>query len=335
MSRFLSRRVLLVLAGLLLVSAGLVVAYLRQAHTATLAAAEADKAVLQPAMAPIPQQAYDLARGPQLFQALTPEEARRKNAETPFSIEPIIAARPFKLPTDSGLNHARAVTCLTQAVYYEAANEPLQGRRAVAQVVLNRLRSPEYPKTVCGVVFEGSELPTGCQFTFTCDGSIARPPEPRLWKEAEAVATRALDGFVEPSVGLATHYHTDWVVPYWMGSLVKLKQIGAHIFYRWPGRAGAPQGFQGVYAGVEPAGELLRPLELAALEASPPAAVETSPQAEPVRPATTPVGDDHAAGGAGSRAEAAPLVRPPSEAPPPPGFEKADSWTPQPAWRRF
>ncbi len=185
------------------------------------------------------------------FQALTPQQAQAINAAAPFAAEPIRPARPFTLKGASELDQARAERCLTQAVYYEAGFEPLQGRRAVAQVVLNRLRHPIFPKTICGVVYQGAEKPTGCQFTFTCDGALLRPPAPAAWAEAEKVAHAALNGAVEPSVGWATHYHTAFVVPYWMPTLTKLTQVGAHIFYRWPQGMGLPAAFTGVYAGGE------------------------------------------------------------------------------------
>jgi spore germination cell wall hydrolase CwlJ-like protein len=152
----------------------------------------------------------------------------------------------------SGVDRTRALQCLTAAIYYEAASEPDQGQRAVAQVVLNRVAHPSYPNTVCGVVYQGSERVTGCQFSFTCDGSLARRPSRFFWQRAEGVARAALGGFVEPSVGLATHYHTIAVHPYWAPSLVHLTTIGAHRFYRFGGPAGMPGAFRFAYAGGEP-----------------------------------------------------------------------------------
>jgi hypothetical protein len=132
----------------------------------------------------------------------------------------------------SSADRERALDCLAAAVHYEAAGEPLAGQQAVAQVVVNRLRTPGYPKSVCGVVFQGSDLPTGCQFTFTCDGSLGRRPSPSAWSRARAVAERTLDGFVMTAVGSATNYHADYVRPYWSAALTRIVQIGAHIFYR-------------------------------------------------------------------------------------------------------
>ena len=174
------------------------------------------------------------------------------NAEIPISGLPNPAAAPFKLSNVTEFDRARAVTCLAMAVYYEAANQGPDGEAAVAQVVLNRVRNPLFPKTVCGVVFQGSTQSTGCQFTFTCDGSLARRPSVDGWARARAVAERALGGFVQKDVGEATHYHTIWVVPYWQPTVLKVAQIGAHVFYRWNGELGRPSAFIGSYAGAEP-----------------------------------------------------------------------------------
>jgi len=185
-------------------------------------------------------------------------QAKLINASMPFSSAPISAARPFDLSNSDPLDKRRALLCLTQAVYYEAGFEPIEGRRAVAQVVLNRMRHPAFPKSVCGVVYQGAREPV-CQFSFVCDGSLYRRPALGAWKEAEQVAAAALDGFVERSVGAATHYHADYVAPYWAAQLAKIVQIGAHIFYRWPGAWGSTAAFSGRYIG-EPADPLsLRP----------------------------------------------------------------------------
>lgn len=153
----------------------------------------------------------------------------------------------------SGLDRSRAVECLTAAIYYEAASEPDQGQRAVAQVVLNRVAHPAYPGTVCGVVYQGSERSTGCQFSFTCDGALARRPASFFWDRARHVAQAALAGSVEPSVGLSTHYHTLQVNPYWAPSLHFVTTIGAHRFYSFRGKAGASGTFRFAYGGSEPA----------------------------------------------------------------------------------
>jgi len=149
-------------------------------------------------------------------------------------------------------DRARAQQCLTLAIYYEAATEPDAGQRAVAQVVLNRVAHPTYPDTVCGVVFQGSERRTGCQFSFTCDGAMARQPARMWWDRAATVARQALSGVVYAPVGLATHYHTVQIHPYWADSLQNVGTIGAHRFYRWRGAAGRSLAFSDTYRGGEP-----------------------------------------------------------------------------------
>lgn len=180
-----------------------------------------------------------------------PETARMANAAVP--IDPPQAAAPgFRLGSDDALAQARALDCLATAVWYEAGDDP-SGMRAVAQVVLNRARHPAFPASVCGVVFQGSERATGCQFSFTCDGSMgSRHPGPAAWARARAVAAAALAGAVDPRVGLATHYHADYVVPVWRSGLVKLAQVGLHLFYRWPGGWGSPAVLRARTNGEEP-----------------------------------------------------------------------------------
>ena len=196
-------------------------------------------------------ESYNLARLPVLgVGAMTEDEARLVNALQKVSSEPPPPARPFILKA-SVEDRAAAIKCLTQAIYYEAAVEPVEGQRAVAQTVLNRVRHPGYPKSVCGVVYQGALRQTGCQFSFTCDGSLARVPNALIWSRAERLAIEALGGHVETSVGTATHYHADYVSPYWAPTLYKIAQIGRHIFYRWTGPWGLPPAFNGKYAGGE------------------------------------------------------------------------------------
>ncbi len=185
------------------------------------------------------------------FQIVTPDDAREFNASIPFSTLPNPSARAFRL-FGSEVSQARAIDCLAAAVYYEAGDDAV-GQRAVAQVVLNRVRHPAFPKTVCGVVFQGSERSTGCQFTFTCDGAILRyTPTAAAWTRARDVARMALAGSVYKPVGHATHYHTNWVVPYWSASLEKITAVHTHLFFRWAGWWGTPPAFNRGYAGIEP-----------------------------------------------------------------------------------
>lgn len=193
----------------------------------------------------------DLATPPDLgLGRLNPEQAERINAWLPAVGGAPEAARPFTLSA-APAERERALLCLTQAVYYEAALEPTPGQEAVAQTVLNRVRSPAFPKSICGVVYQGASQVTGCQFTFTCDGSRSRPPVAELWRRARAVAERAVSGYVMTWVGEATHYHADYVFPAWGPSLVKIRQFGAQIFYRFPGPAGRSGGFLAPYLGGE------------------------------------------------------------------------------------
>ena len=176
--------------------------------------------------------------------------AKVRNAEIPLAGGPIADMRGFNSIPLNAPQYGTALRCLTQAVYYEAANEPELGKRAVAQVVLNRLKHPAYPNSVCSVVYEGANARV-CQFSFTCDGSLLRAPMARQWSESQRVAQEALAGTVVSEVGSATHYHADYVLPRWAFTLGKLRKIGAHIFYRFPGRVGSAPSFADNWSGVE------------------------------------------------------------------------------------
>jgi hypothetical protein len=190
------------------------------------------------------------------------DRAKLINAALPFAGGPVRAARPFDV-SGSDLEQRRALLCLTQAVYYEAGFEPLEGQRAVAQVVLNRMRHPAFPKSVCGVVYQSNGRV--CQFTFVCDGALNRAPAAAAWRRAEAIARAALDGYVAASVGSATHYHADYVAPRWAPLLAKVAQLGQHIFYRWPGAWGQPAAFTGRYIGEPRDPASLRPVIIPAV----------------------------------------------------------------------
>ncbi|NJC33601.1 spore germination cell wall hydrolase CwlJ-like protein [Sphingomonas jejuensis] len=185
------------------------------------------------------------------LEPIAPDDAVAINAAIPFSTLPNPAARPFRFAGDAEAK-ARAVDCLASAMYYEAATEGDDGQRAVGQVVLNRVRHPAFPKSVCGVVFQGAERRTGCQFTFTCDGALARVPREAGWARARRLAEAALEGRVFRPVGQATHYHTNWVLPYWSGSLDKIVAVGTHLFFRWAGWWGTPPAFRRSVSGSEP-----------------------------------------------------------------------------------
>lgn len=131
----------------------------------------------------------------------------------------------------------RQQDCLAQAIYYEARGESQRGQIAVAEVIMNRARSGHYPSSVCGVVYQGSHRSTGCQFTFTCDGSLNQRPRGRAWDRAQRVATAVMSGYTRPITQGATHYHTHAVNPVWNSGLVETTNIESHVFYRFPNRS--------------------------------------------------------------------------------------------------
>ncbi len=283
------------------------------------------------------------------MQNLTPDQALAANQAIPMATLPNPPAKPFLMSDAADEDKARAETCLAQAVYYEAGFEPLDGERAVAQVVLNRVRHPVYPKTVCGVVFQGAELKTGCQFTFTCDGALGRTPDEKAWARATAVAHAALNGYVMKTVGEATHYHTQYVVPYWSPSLIKLAQIGQHIFYRWTGTFGQPPAFGGQYAGNEPgaatgvtAESPLIPMQKLAVDFSAPTAPASSAPADTAGPGAKAAGASSADKPADdvpvslAQADIAPVeAAAPAAVPIKKAFVPAQSLVPRPKWKPF
>jgi spore germination cell wall hydrolase CwlJ-like protein len=147
----------------------------------------------------------------------------------------LAAVKPFQPASfRTAAKNSREQRCMAEAIYYEARSESRQGQLAVAEVVVNRVRSKFYPDTICGVVYQGSERSTGCQFSFTCDGSMKARPRGAAWREANALASQVLMGAVRPVTHRATHYHTTAIDPYWSASLVETTRIGAHVFYRLP-----------------------------------------------------------------------------------------------------
>ena len=231
---------------------------------------DAPKARLAPA-APLPTSPSATE-----LRDVAPQDAVAMNALIPLAKLPVTAAAPFTMGKAKTSTQAQALECLTNAVYYEAGRESDAGQRAVAQVILNRVRHPAYPASVCGVVFEGSTRATGCQFTFTCDGSMARTPMAAAWARARKVAWSALNGSVHAAAGLATHYHANYVVPYWASSLVKTHIEGPHIFYRWAGGWGRPSAFHQRYAAREADVNSLRLAALSVEHVLPKALVPTT-----------------------------------------------------------
>jgi spore germination cell wall hydrolase CwlJ-like protein len=233
---------------------------------------------------------------PLILRQIAPEQALKVNAEIPLSTGPNPAAAPFVFK-GSDAARTQALQCLASAVYYEAGNQDENGERAVAQVVLNRVRHPAFPGSVCGVVYEGSTRSTGCQFTFTCDGSLYRQPDSDGWRRAYNIAKEALSGYVYAPVGWATHYHADYVVPTWASSLAKNAIVGAHIFYRWAGGWGQPAVFAKAYAGREPNAAALRTAALSVPHIVPSQAdaIKDIPGAEAIKLAPSMRGDKRVA----------------------------------------
>ena len=126
--------------------------------------------------------------------------------------------------------------CLTEAVYFEARGESLDGQIAVAEVILNRVDSPLYPRTVCGVVKQRGA--GGCQFSYVCDGRADRLRERSAADLAGRIARAMLDGAPRVLTDGATHFHTRGVRPDWSRRFDRTAKIGAHVFYRQPGAKG-------------------------------------------------------------------------------------------------
>jgi spore germination cell wall hydrolase CwlJ-like protein len=224
---------------------------------------------------------------PLAVRNIAPDQALVVNAAIPVAQGPNPAAAPFSFKGNAATRE-QALTCLASAVYYEAGNQDANGERAVAQVVLNRVRHPAFPGSICGVVYEGSTRPTGCQFTFTCDGSLYRKPDSDGWKRAWTIAEAALAGYVYAPVGWATHYHADYVVPTWASAMAKNAVVGAHLFYRWNGGWGQPAIFTKTYAAREPDALMLRNAALAVehvtpVQSSVAEAIKDIPGAEPIK----------------------------------------------------
>jgi spore germination cell wall hydrolase CwlJ-like protein len=249
---------------------------------------------------PVDSRVKPPAPPPMIVRPIAPDQALKVNAGIPVNAGPNPAAAPFEFK-GSATARSQALSCLASAVYYEAGNQDEDGERAVAQVVLNRVRHPAFPASICSVVYEGSTRPTGCQFTFTCDGSLNRRPDAEGWLRATRVAEAALNGSVYMPVGWATHYHADYVVPYWASTMAKNAVVGAHLFYRWEGGWGQPAVFTKTYAGREPNAAILRQAALATVHIIAPqagtlaAAIKSIPGAEAIKLAPSLRGDKRVA----------------------------------------
>ena len=236
---------------------------------------------------------------PTALRPVSPTDAVALNAAIPVAGGPNPRAASVVFRASSPLDQERALQCLAEAVYYEARSESEDGQRAVAQVVLNRVRHPSYPGSVCGVVYQGPmRAGGGCQFTFTCDGSLAATPQGLGWARARRIAGEALAGSVYAPVGHATHYHTHAVLPFWAYKLAKVGVVGSHNFYRLENAWGTPRAFNQRYAAREPSPAAViaerLPVSLSKLAAAPAAPVldysawTPPPQLPVALPAATP-----------------------------------------------
>jgi Cell Wall Hydrolase len=187
---------------------------------------------------------------PFILKKVDQATAKAVNDAVALTKDPVPPAPAF-IFRGSAADFARAQDCLAATIFYEAGAETIGGQMAVAQVVLNRVRHPAYPKSVCGVVFQGHERSTGCQFSYTCDGSMARRPSPAAWTRYRGISSAMLKGLTYPPVGLATHYHTDWVLPAWSAKLDKVRVEGTHLFFRYHGYWGKPAAYRGSASGSE------------------------------------------------------------------------------------
>ena len=185
-----------------------------------------------------------------ILSQLAADDAQARNAAVGFAAAGPGKATPFSF-RGSSADRARARDCLALAGMAEAGGGD-SDQRAVMQVILNRVRHPAFAKTVCGVVFEGSQRPTGCQFSFTCDGSLARRYSDAAWRAARARADEMLAGAIDATVGNATHFHANYVYPWWSDKLDKVAQVGPHIFFRWRGFWGTRNALSARYGGGEP-----------------------------------------------------------------------------------
>jgi spore germination cell wall hydrolase CwlJ-like protein len=156
-----------------------------------------------------------------------------KNALLDPNIDAAHAWLNNPIPVDA--RAASEVKCLATAIYFEARGEAEKGQIAVAQVVLNRLKNPAYPKTICDVVYQNKNKRNRCQFSFACDGIPDRIADKQSWATSQALARRVLNddrNLFLADVGASTHYHATYVKPRWARSMKKMEKIGRHVFYK-------------------------------------------------------------------------------------------------------
>ncbi len=173
-----------------------------------------------------------LARGTRPLSEQAPSVGRRRTRVSRYGGAPRFGAAPSLdgPPADGDAEWA----CLREAVYFEARGEPVEGQIAVAEVVLNRVDGDTYPDTVCEVVNQGTGRLHACQFSYTCDGIPDAVNDPASWEVAGRVAQAMLGGAPRRITRDATHYHADYVNPYWAKAFPRTASVGRHVFYRAP-----------------------------------------------------------------------------------------------------
>ncbi len=257
------------------------------------AASGASAPAAQPGLSALPAAGDDIV----VLSDLAPGDARAMNARVALAAVGPGSAIPFTF-RGSAADRLRARDCLALAGMAEAGSGD-GDQRAVMQVILNRVRHPAFAKSVCGVVFEGSERATGCQFSFTCDGSLARRYSDSSWEAARRRAEEMLGGVTYAPVGNATHFHADYVYPWWSPKLDKVAMVGPHLFFRWRGPYGAASALSARYGGSEPDPLALRQTALAVAEANPLPEIAALPtlmqSGEAVRSIVAPAGSGQVA----------------------------------------
>jgi spore germination cell wall hydrolase CwlJ-like protein len=167
----------------------------------------------------------------------------KRLALAPLAAKPAMAAKTVKIAKLDKTEKQKVVAqrrirlaeenCLARAVYFEARSESDLGQLAVAKVILNRAKNPNFPKSICGVVYQGSQRRNSCQFSFACDGLPDDVRQPAAWAHAKSIAQRAMSGEAKmgSAMGSATNYHADYVKPKWSKTMRRLVKIGRHVFY--------------------------------------------------------------------------------------------------------
>jgi spore germination cell wall hydrolase CwlJ-like protein len=204
--------------------------------------------IVPPVPKPLPKPIIVKASAPAALAYASPDAKDGAGAAIEAVIRPKLDPGSIVLVPKVDANHAwvnnpiptsarskSETKCLATAIYFEARGEPERGQLAVAQVVLNRLKNPAYPKTVCGVVYQNKNMRNRCQFSFACDGIKDRISDAASWKEAQTLASEVVNDdrtMFQSDVGTSTHYHANYVRPRWARHMKKMQKIGRHIFYK-------------------------------------------------------------------------------------------------------